>query len=81
MPTKGNLTMLDPDNYEPHLFCPICDDDIDPQRYALGYRLCLTCGDKVAKQRKHTIAPMNKSNYMLFTDPEMLKQLNPKRTT
>jgi hypothetical protein len=24
---------------------------------------------------------MNKSNYMLFTDPDMLKQLNPKRTT
>jgi len=23
---------------------------------------------------------MNKSNYMLFTDPELLKQLNPKRT-
>jgi hypothetical protein len=24
---------------------------------------------------------MNKSNYMLLTDPEILKQLNPKRTT
>jgi hypothetical protein len=24
---------------------------------------------------------MNKSNYMLFTDVSLLKQLNPKRTT
>jgi ribosomal protein L37AE/L43A len=72
--------MLDPDNYEPHLFCPACGDDVNPQRYALGYRLCLSCGDKVAKQRKHTTAPLSKSNYYYIADPEMLKQLNPKRT-
>jgi len=41
----------------------------------------MACGEKIAKQVKFTVAPMNKSNYMLFTDPEMLKQLNPKRTT
>jgi hypothetical protein len=38
-------------------------------------------GEAAAKQKKHTVAPMTKSNYMLFTDPEMLKQLTPKRTT
>jgi transcription elongation factor Elf1 len=41
---------------------------------------CMSCGEAQAQQKKHTIAPLNKSNYMLFTDAEMLKQLNPKRT-
>jgi len=41
----------------------------------------MACGEKIAKQRKFTVAPMNKSNYMLFTDVSLLKQLNPKRTT
>jgi hypothetical protein len=41
---------------------------------------CMDCGETAARQVKHTIAPMNKSNYMLFTDVSLLKQLNPKRT-
>jgi hypothetical protein len=41
----------------------------------------MDCGETAARQVKHTIAPMNKSNYMLFTDINLLKQLNPKRTT
>lgn len=49
-------------------------------RWKLGYTTCLPCGEAQAKKRKHTVAPLNKSNYMLFTDPELLKQLNPKRT-
>jgi hypothetical protein len=40
----------------------------------------MACGETLARQVRHTVAPMNKSNYMLFTDPELLKQLNPKRT-
>jgi len=36
--------------------------------------------EAAAKTVRHTIAPMNKSNYMLFTDASLLKQLNPKRT-
>jgi hypothetical protein len=43
--------------------------------------VCHKCGDALAKQRKHTIAPLNKSNYYYIHDPELLKQLNPKRTT
>jgi len=50
-------------------------------RWQLGYTTCLPCGDIQAHKRKFTVAPLNKSNYMLFTDPTMLKQLNPKRTT
>jgi hypothetical protein len=41
----------------------------------------MTCGEKAARAVKHTIAPLNKSNYVMVTDPTMLKQLNPKRTT
>jgi hypothetical protein len=43
--------------------------------------LCLDCGEVAAKKVKHTIAPLNKSNYMVFTDTTLLKQLNPKVTT
>lgn len=60
--------------------CPVCHiEDIPAQRYRLGYRTCLTCGEEQAKKVKHTVAPLNKSNYMLFTDVSLLKQLNPKR--
>lgn len=56
-------------------------EDIPSRRAALGYRTCLSCGDKQAREVRHTIAPLNKSNYMVFTDATILKQLNPKRTT
>jgi hypothetical protein len=63
------------------LICTSCyAERVPPARARLGYRTCLSCGDKQARAVRHTIAPMNKSNYMLFTDPELLKQLNPKRT-
>ena len=42
---------------------------------------CMECGERLAKERKHTIVPMNKSNYIPVTNYEILKQLNPKRTT
>jgi hypothetical protein len=42
---------------------------------------CHKCGEQLAKDKRHTIAPINKSNYMVITDLELLKQLNPKRTT
>lgn len=64
--------------------CTTCYDNfINTARYQLGYSTCLPCGDLQAKQKaaKRTIAPINKSNYMFITDPEQLKQLNPKRTT
>jgi ribosomal protein L37AE/L43A len=60
--------------------CRACGDPFNPARFQAGYRVCLPCGETAAKTVRYTIAPMNKSNYMLFTDPEMLKQLNPKRT-
>ena len=56
--------------------CAKCGEDVPPPRAALGYRLCLPCGEVVAKQRRHTIAPLPKSNYMVFTDMSLLKGLN-----
>ena len=64
--------------------CIICGEEVLPKKRAeLGYRVCLWCGDDVAKQERASwcVAPMNKSNYILITNPETLKQLNPKRTT
>ena len=63
------------------LICTCCyAERVPPMRSRLGYKTCLTCGEAAAKTVKHTVAPMNKSNYMLFTDATLLKQLNPKRT-
>lgn len=56
-----------------------CGDDIHPKRAALGYATCLTCGDRQARSVTFCTVPMNKSNYMLITNPAELKQLNPKR--
>jgi hypothetical protein len=61
--------------------CRNCGDEIETQRWALGYKHCLVCGDILAKERKFTVAPINKSNYYFISDTSMLKQLNPKRTT
>jgi hypothetical protein len=66
-------------NYQPR--CKVCGDIYPLERMKIGYDVCLVHGDEIAKQRKFTVAPLNKSNYMLFTDMNLLKQLNPKRTT
>lgn len=58
--------------------CIDCDAPIAAARAALGYTLCLTCGERAARARKHTTAPLSKSNYILITDRTMLRQLNPK---
>ena len=57
-----------------------CGEEVDVRRIALGYTSCLDCGDKQARAVKRCVVPLNKSNYMLITDYELLKQLNPKRT-
>ena len=59
--------------------CRNCGDDIDLRRWSLGYKHCLVCGETLAKQVKHTIAPMHKSNYVLITDTDLLRGLNNKQ--
>jgi hypothetical protein len=60
--------------------CPRCDDDIDPRRFALGYRVCLPCGEEAAREERRgwCIAPLHKSNYVLLTNKEDLKGINNK---
>lgn len=61
--------------------CIICGSPVAHERWALGYKTCLPCGEIAAKEVKRCVVPMNKVAYMMVTDPEILKQLNPKRTT
>jgi len=58
--------------------CMLCGDTFKWARFQLGYKLCLDCGEEKAKQHKHTVAPMHKSNYVLITNREDLKGLNNK---
>lgn len=62
--------------------CVQCGEEIHPARFNLGYCTCLTCGEAQARTARlaWTVAPMHKSNYVLVTDRELLKQFNPKRT-
>lgn len=62
-----------------NLICTTCyAERVPPARARLGYKTCMSCGDAAAKRVKHTIAPMHKSNYMLFTNMEDLKGINNK---
>lgn len=58
--------------------CVRCGDTYSAKRANAGYQLCLFCGESDAQARRHTIAPMHKSNYMLITNMEDLKGLNNK---
>ena len=53
-----------------------CGDTVNPLRAKLGYPTCLPCGETAAKKTRHTIVPMAKSNYIVVTDPQLLKGLN-----
>ena len=53
-----------------------CGNEIADERIAIGYHVCLKCGEQNALNYKHTIVPMPKSNYIVVTDLELLKGLN-----
>lgn len=61
------------------VFCRKCGDLYPAARFRLGYDTCLPCGDLVAHQVQWLSAPINKSNYMLISNLDDLKGLNPKR--
>lgn len=60
--------------------CTDCGGEIHPRRFALGYRLCLTCGEQGARAARTSwcVAPVHKSNYILVTNREELKFINNK---
>ncbi len=61
--------------------CMLCGEAFALKRREIGYLVCLKCGDTQAHEVKHCVVPIDKSSYMLVTDRNTLKQLNPKRTT
>lgn len=66
-------------NEDSRYLCTECYGGYVPHgRWKLGYTTCLPCGEELAKKRKFTVAPMHKSNYMLFTDANDLKGINNK---
>ena len=60
------------------MYCVKCGSDVNPNRWALGFKTCLSCGEALAKAFKHCIVPLHKSNYVPVTDLEMLKGINSK---
>lgn len=58
--------------------CSRCDGDIHPHRAALGFDVCLPCGEYLARQRKHCTVPLHKSNYIVITDKRELVGINNK---
>lgn len=57
-----------------------CGNLFPAARARLGYTTCLPCGDKQAHAVTFCTVPMNKSNYVVITNRQELKMLNPKRT-
>jgi len=59
---------------------PICTHcysvRVEPQRAKITRPTCMACGEKIARQHRHTIVPMAKSNYIVVTDTALLKGLN-----
>lgn len=59
---------------------PICTHcygvRVEPHRRHHPRPTCMDCAEVIAQQRKHTIVPMPKSNYIVVTDPSLLVGLN-----
>ena len=60
--------------------CIICGSPVAHERWALGYKTCLPCGEIASKlvKRSRTVVPMHKSNYVLITDLTDLQGINNK---
>jgi hypothetical protein len=67
---------MNKNNHNPE--CRVCGDEYPTGRWALGYKMCCTCGEAEAKRVVRTIVPMHKSNYFLCTNLEDLKGINNK---
>ena len=59
-----------------------CGEEIEEPRFNLGYFNCLSCGETNALRRKellsNSIVALHKSNYILITNKDDLKNLDPK---
>lgn len=55
-----------------------CENLVPRERARLNYDTCTECGEALARQRKHTVVPLHKSNYMVVTDQADLRGINNK---
>lgn len=64
--------------------CRTCGDDVHIERWALGYRVCLFCGEEAARNERSSwciVQEYGKGNYQFVTStqaPITLKQTNQK---
>ena len=58
--------------------CKDCGDEYSVNRWKLGYKFCLPCGEGIARRVVRTVVPMHKSNYVMLTDMADLKGINNK---
>ena len=59
--------------------CKACNNaEVPLPRLRLGYKVCLKCGEKDARQVVHTIVPMHKSNYVVISNYDELVSINTK---
>ena len=62
--------------------CVKCGEHVLRKRWVLGYNTCMSCGEEAARvERKGwcVVPYTNKGAYMLMTNIEDLKTINPKR--
>ena len=53
-------------------------NEVDAERFVLGYTTCMPCGEAQARKRKHTVVPLHKSNYIVPANREELRGINNK---
>lgn len=60
--------------------CFDCGADVPARRAALGYNLCLDCGEAAARAARASwcIVPLHKGHYTRITKKDELKDLNQK---
>jgi len=64
--------------------CVLCGADVHPKRWALGYNLCLLCGEEMARQDRDewcVVQEYGKGNYVYVTPeaaPVTLRETNQK---
>ena len=63
-----------------HNHCRNCGDDVPTARWALGFKFCMPCGEKLARQKTHLVEiPFSKGAYQYIHNPDDLRLVNPKR--
>lgn len=61
-----------------YVHCTKCGSEIEPPERGLITSLCKKCGEAQAREQKHCVVPMHKSNYVLVMDRDLLTGVNQK---